>query len=183
MEAMGRQPEASGKIQTAMIIGCAFIEALTIYVLISVFLWNLVKVTRPNREPFSRHFSTEKLKSSRIRTSSSKGRFGGGRHRKESALTSKAPGRWREKDGRNQFCLDRHPHVGVPSSGMAPEEGGLASPFWLFWMNAPNPSRSSFAEMDRMKSDAEKMQEEYKSQLQQAHAEARELVQKARGGC
>jgi len=43
MEAMGRQPEASGKIQTAMIIGCAFIEALTIYALISVFLWALVK--------------------------------------------------------------------------------------------------------------------------------------------
>jgi F-type H+-transporting ATPase subunit c len=38
MEAMGRQPEASGKIQIAMIIGCAFIEALTIYALISVFL-------------------------------------------------------------------------------------------------------------------------------------------------
>ena len=38
MEAMGRQPEASAKIQTAMIIGCAFIEALTIYALISVFL-------------------------------------------------------------------------------------------------------------------------------------------------
>lgn len=38
MEAMGRQPEASGKIQTGMIIGCAFIEALTIYALISVFL-------------------------------------------------------------------------------------------------------------------------------------------------
>lgn len=35
MEAMGRQPEAAGRIQTAMIIGCAFIEALTIYVLIS----------------------------------------------------------------------------------------------------------------------------------------------------
>lgn len=38
MDAMGRQPEAAGKIQTAMIIGCAFIEALTIYALISVFL-------------------------------------------------------------------------------------------------------------------------------------------------
>ena len=38
MEAMGRQPEAAGQIQTAMIIGCAFIEALTIYALISVFL-------------------------------------------------------------------------------------------------------------------------------------------------
>ena len=38
MNAMGRQPEAIGQIQTAMIIGCAFIEALTIYALISVFL-------------------------------------------------------------------------------------------------------------------------------------------------
>ena len=36
MEAMGRQPEAASKIQTAMIIGCAFIEALTIYALVSV---------------------------------------------------------------------------------------------------------------------------------------------------
>lgn len=38
MEAMGRQPEAIGQIQTAMIIGAAFIEALAIYALISVFL-------------------------------------------------------------------------------------------------------------------------------------------------
>lgn len=38
MEAMGRQPEAIGRIQTAMIIGCAFIEALAIYALISIFL-------------------------------------------------------------------------------------------------------------------------------------------------
>jgi len=38
MEAIGRQPEAAAKIQLAMIIGCAFIEALTIYALISVFL-------------------------------------------------------------------------------------------------------------------------------------------------
>ena len=38
MEAMGRQPEAIPRIQTAMIIGCAFIEALAIYALISVFL-------------------------------------------------------------------------------------------------------------------------------------------------
>ena len=38
MEAMGRQPEAIGQIQTAMIIGCAFIEALTIYALLSVIL-------------------------------------------------------------------------------------------------------------------------------------------------
>ncbi len=38
MEAMGRQPEAIGQIQTAMIIGAAFIEALTIYALIAVIL-------------------------------------------------------------------------------------------------------------------------------------------------
>ena len=37
MEAMGRQPEAIGQIQTAMIIGCAFIEALTIYALVMGF--------------------------------------------------------------------------------------------------------------------------------------------------
>lgn len=34
MNAMGRQPEASGKIQLAMLLGCAFIEALTIYALV-----------------------------------------------------------------------------------------------------------------------------------------------------
>ncbi len=38
MEAIGRQPEAAGKIQVAMIIGCALIEALTIYALVTVFL-------------------------------------------------------------------------------------------------------------------------------------------------
>jgi F-type H+-transporting ATPase subunit c len=38
MEAIGRQPEASGKIQTAMIIGCALIEALTIYALVVFFI-------------------------------------------------------------------------------------------------------------------------------------------------
>ena len=38
MEAIGRQPEASGKIQTAMIIGAALIEALTIYALVVFFL-------------------------------------------------------------------------------------------------------------------------------------------------
>lgn len=38
MEAMGRQPEAAGKIQTAMIIGAAFIEALTIYAFVSIFV-------------------------------------------------------------------------------------------------------------------------------------------------
>ena len=38
MEAMGRQPDASDKIQLSMIIGCAFIEALTIYALVVFFL-------------------------------------------------------------------------------------------------------------------------------------------------
>lgn len=38
MEAIGRQPEATAKIQTAMIIGAAFIEALTIYALVAVIL-------------------------------------------------------------------------------------------------------------------------------------------------
>ncbi len=38
MEAMSRQPEIQGKIQLSMIIGAAFIEALTIYALVTVFL-------------------------------------------------------------------------------------------------------------------------------------------------
>lgn len=39
MEAMGRQPEAIGRIQTAMIIGAAFIEAIAIYALVAMFLF------------------------------------------------------------------------------------------------------------------------------------------------
>ncbi|MCI0531061.1 MAG: ATP synthase F0 subunit C [candidate division Zixibacteria bacterium] len=38
MEAIGRQPEATGKIQTNMIIGAALIEALTIYTLVVFFI-------------------------------------------------------------------------------------------------------------------------------------------------
>ncbi len=38
MEAMGRQPEAAGKIQVGMVIGAAFIEALTIYAFVAVFI-------------------------------------------------------------------------------------------------------------------------------------------------
>ena len=38
MNAMGRQPDAAGKIQVGMIIGCALIEALTIYALVTVFV-------------------------------------------------------------------------------------------------------------------------------------------------
>ena len=43
MEATGRQPEASGKILQSMLIGCAFIEALTIYAFLIVIL-NMGKV-------------------------------------------------------------------------------------------------------------------------------------------
>ena len=38
LEAIGRQPEASGKILTSMIIGAALIEALAIYALIVFFI-------------------------------------------------------------------------------------------------------------------------------------------------
>mgnify|MGYP001614699453 CR=1 FL=1 len=38
VEAIARQPEAAGKIQTSMIIGAAFIEALTIYALLTVLI-------------------------------------------------------------------------------------------------------------------------------------------------
>lgn len=38
MEAIARQPEAAAKIQVSMVLGCAFIEALTIYALVMVFV-------------------------------------------------------------------------------------------------------------------------------------------------
>ena len=38
MDAIGRQPEASTKILINMAIGCAFIEAITIYVLVFGFV-------------------------------------------------------------------------------------------------------------------------------------------------
>ena len=38
MEAIARQPEASGKIQTAMLLGLAFVESLVIYVLLIAFI-------------------------------------------------------------------------------------------------------------------------------------------------
>lgn len=37
MDATARQPEAAGKIMINMAIGCAFIEALTIYALVLAF--------------------------------------------------------------------------------------------------------------------------------------------------
>ncbi|PIQ83930.1 MAG: ATP synthase F0 subunit C [Candidatus Omnitrophica bacterium CG11_big_fil_rev_8_21_14_0_20_63_9] len=39
LEAVARQPEAGGRIQTVMIIGCAMIEALTIYALVTMFIF------------------------------------------------------------------------------------------------------------------------------------------------
>jgi F-type H+-transporting ATPase subunit c len=46
LDAMSRQPEAAPKIQTAMILGCALIEALTIYVFVTVLLvgFGLLKI-------------------------------------------------------------------------------------------------------------------------------------------
>ena len=38
MDATGRQPEASTKILISMAVGCAFIEALTIYALVFAFV-------------------------------------------------------------------------------------------------------------------------------------------------
>jgi len=38
MDAIGRQPEASNKILINMTIGCAFIEAITIYALVYAFV-------------------------------------------------------------------------------------------------------------------------------------------------
>jgi F-type H+-transporting ATPase subunit c len=38
LDAIARQPEAAGQIQTAMIIGLALIESLVIYVLVIAFV-------------------------------------------------------------------------------------------------------------------------------------------------
>jgi F-type H+-transporting ATPase subunit c len=42
-EAIGRNPEASGKIQTAMILAIAFAEAIAIYALIVALILKFVK--------------------------------------------------------------------------------------------------------------------------------------------
>ncbi len=39
MDAIGRQPEASTKVLIAMATGAAFIEAITIYVLVFAFIF------------------------------------------------------------------------------------------------------------------------------------------------
>jgi len=40
MQAIGRQPEAAGKLFVPMILGFAFSEALTIYAFITMFMLN-----------------------------------------------------------------------------------------------------------------------------------------------
>lgn len=42
MEAIGRNPEASGKIQTAMILAIAFAEAIAIYALVVALIIKFV---------------------------------------------------------------------------------------------------------------------------------------------
>lgn len=42
LEAMGRNPEASGKVQTAMILAIAFAEALAIYTLVIALILKFV---------------------------------------------------------------------------------------------------------------------------------------------
>lgn len=42
MEALGRNPEASGKIQTGMILAIAFAEAIAIYTLVVALIIKLV---------------------------------------------------------------------------------------------------------------------------------------------
>ena len=42
LEAIGRNPEASGKIQTAMILGIAFAEAIAIYALVVALILKFV---------------------------------------------------------------------------------------------------------------------------------------------
>jgi F-type H+-transporting ATPase subunit c len=42
MESIGRNPEATGKVQTAMILGMAFAEAIAIYALVVALIIKLV---------------------------------------------------------------------------------------------------------------------------------------------
>jgi F-type H+-transporting ATPase subunit c len=42
MEAMGRNPEAAGKIQTAMVLAIAFAEAIAIYALVVALILKFV---------------------------------------------------------------------------------------------------------------------------------------------
>ncbi|MBD3281660.1 ATP synthase F0 subunit C [Candidatus Uhrbacteria bacterium] len=42
MESIGRNPEAASKVQTAMLIGAAFIEAIAIYALVVALIIKFV---------------------------------------------------------------------------------------------------------------------------------------------
>jgi len=42
LEAIGRNPEAAGKVQTAMVLGLAFAEAIAIYALVIALIVKLV---------------------------------------------------------------------------------------------------------------------------------------------
>lgn len=44
VDAVARQPEAAGKIQTMLIVGCAFSEATAVYGLLVAILLILVKI-------------------------------------------------------------------------------------------------------------------------------------------
>ncbi len=57
MEGISRQPEATGPITTTLIIGLAFIESLTIYVLVISII---ILFANPLAKPF---LETEKMKS------------------------------------------------------------------------------------------------------------------------
>ncbi len=48
LEGMARQPEAIGKIQTAMILGLAFIESLVIFAFVFLFLLKSQLPADPN---------------------------------------------------------------------------------------------------------------------------------------
>ena len=48
LEGMARQPEAIGKIQTAMILGLAFIESLVIFTFVFLFLLKSQLPADPN---------------------------------------------------------------------------------------------------------------------------------------
>ena len=53
MEAIARQPEASGDIRTSLILSLAFMEALTIYGLLIALVYVITKGKAPGKKSFS----------------------------------------------------------------------------------------------------------------------------------
>jgi F-type H+-transporting ATPase subunit c len=53
VEGMSRQPEAAGKIQTAMIISAALIEGAALFALVIMLLIGILNVPRPVVEAFA----------------------------------------------------------------------------------------------------------------------------------